>query len=794
MSTLPNENTASSPRRRRPLGRFLRMGLGGLALIGLGSASTAGCLDRPVSPLNPNTSNLFVDQITQTAVDKIDLLFMIDNSASMADKQAVLRDAVPDLVNRLVNPFCVDGAGALAPTQPTAPDADCPSGFEREFRPIKDFHLGVISSSLGDAGAGSVSGCAANTPPEDDQGRLMGTVRSGLAGDNGFLTWGGTGDSGQLINDFQSHVSAAGESGCGYEASLEAWYRFLVDPDPPASLQRQPCNANDANNSCVGKVGTDDALIAQRTEFLRPDSLLAVIMLTDENDCSIQQGGQFWFAADVDAFGYRPTKTCESDPNSSCCYSCAQGQKDGCPAKADECTGAPLGGDSPNLRCWDQKRRSGIDFLYPIDRYVEALSKIQVTVGYNGCDPVKKDNPLYKDLKSEGRPTRDASLVFFAGIVGVPWQDLAATQETCDALGEDACPNADGSLKYLTAPQLTALNRWESILGTPVAGGDSGCEAQDVTVRHQFRNPTDPFMIETAFPRSGTNTFANATLPGDNGLNGRDYDTSNASGEATDLEYACIFDLTENPCDSGACDCESQRDIDSGKPLCTGVGQQNKAKAYPGTRLLSALQGYGDNSIIASICPKTLAGGAVDYGYRPAVTAIIDRLKEALNEKCLPRKLQPDSENPDPNLAAQVPCKIIESVPPEQVANLSCSRAGRADADPAVIKAVKAELTRTGVCGKDTGRSCDEYLYCEILQLTGGELTQCLNEVAPAVTGWCYVDEAQGNPDLIARCPASQRQVLRFFGDQAETPARGATTFIACKGASLEDTSVTALK
>ena len=177
----------------------------------------------------------------------------------------------------------------------------------------------------------------------------------------------------------------------------------------------------------------------------------------------------------------------------------------------------------------------------------------------------------------------------------------------------------------------------------------------------------------------------------------------------------------------------------------------------------------------------------MDFGYRPAVSAIIDRLKEALNEKCLPRKLSPDESQ-------QVPCKIIEAVPPEQTSLGGCGRAGRADAEDLVTKAVKQELTRTGVCGGETERNCDDYTYCEILQLTGDGLTACLNEPAPKVTGWCYVDDAQGNPELVAGCPQSSRQVLRFFGEEAETPAKGATTFIACKGASLEDTAVTALK
>ncbi len=41
-------------------------------------------------------------------VEKVDLLFAIDNSASMGDKQGLLATAVPVLVSRLLNPNCVD--------------------------------------------------------------------------------------------------------------------------------------------------------------------------------------------------------------------------------------------------------------------------------------------------------------------------------------------------------------------------------------------------------------------------------------------------------------------------------------------------------------------------------------------------------------------------------------------------------------------------------------------------------------------------------------------------------------
>src|SRR5580698_9474008 len=43
-------------------------------------------------------------------VNKVDLLFDIDNSASMGDKQAYLEQAVPDLVTRLITPNCISNA------------------------------------------------------------------------------------------------------------------------------------------------------------------------------------------------------------------------------------------------------------------------------------------------------------------------------------------------------------------------------------------------------------------------------------------------------------------------------------------------------------------------------------------------------------------------------------------------------------------------------------------------------------------------------------------------------------
>jgi hypothetical protein len=52
--------------------------------------------------------------------------------------------------------------------------------------------------------------------------------------------------------------------------------------------------------------GLDTTILAQRTAFLRPDSLVAVIMLADENDCSVMDsGGRFRIPASSTLPGLR---------------------------------------------------------------------------------------------------------------------------------------------------------------------------------------------------------------------------------------------------------------------------------------------------------------------------------------------------------------------------------------------------------------------------------------------------------------------------------------------------------
>src|SRR5512145_1337791 len=135
----------ASPFRARRL-----CSLGVLALV---TAATSGCLDRPVAQTNPQTNNVFVKKNVTGGVDKIDILFVIDNSLSMGDKQDVLAAAVPQLLGRLTNPDCVDDPeNPTTAEQRPSPSDPCGGGLQREFAPVKDIHIGVVTSALGDFG------------------------------------------------------------------------------------------------------------------------------------------------------------------------------------------------------------------------------------------------------------------------------------------------------------------------------------------------------------------------------------------------------------------------------------------------------------------------------------------------------------------------------------------------------------------------------------------------------------------------------------------------------------------
>ena len=226
-----------------------------VALLGL--SALVGCAQRDLRPLNPCTINGVSIRVPVTNVDKVDLLFMIDNSGSMEEEQDSLRRKIPRLVTTLASGITSDG---------------------RMFPAVNDLRVGIVSSDMG--AGGNINSCAGPFLGDDGvlnraAGGVAGCVDIG-AGAPPFLGFrDGSGDAASFGAQVAC-IANLGTQGCGFEQQLD-----------PVLKSVTPAGGTFADGSPVlfhdGTRGHGDGA---NEGFLRDDSLLAIIMLTDEDDCS----------------------------------------------------------------------------------------------------------------------------------------------------------------------------------------------------------------------------------------------------------------------------------------------------------------------------------------------------------------------------------------------------------------------------------------------------------------------------------------------------------------------------
>jgi hypothetical protein len=384
-------------------------------------------------------------------------------------------------------------------------------------------------------------------------------------------------------------------------------------------------------------------ILKQRHDFLRPDSLLAVLMLTDEDDAStdsLELGGQGWAFLNYQFPGspvFRPdgksttaprgTSACDASPGSAECTSCGFAAT----CASDDAACVTLRSD-PNcierqgyygptddgfgVRFHDMKRRYGIDPQFPVARYIHGLSSAKVPSRTGEHAPLKPpatppaplrlpyprsylgiddcDNPIFAGMLPSGPGDelchlppgpRSRDLVVFGVITGVPSQLLPSA-----ALGE---------------------SDWTRIVGRdPQRFDDSGKDAH---------------MIQSATPRVGLPglTAADDADP----VHGRERDTR---GEG--LEYACTYALAEPI----ACATPSACDCSPGNPTCgaaAGTSAQLRGTAYPGLRQLEVARALGERAVVGSICAPHAAESAPGdplFAYRSTMIQLGDRMARSL--------------------------------------------------------------------------------------------------------------------------------------------------------------------
>ena len=217
-----------------------------------------GCPDRTIGSVVPVQGKVTTMDIPANPRRQADILFVIDNSGSMKEEQDSLRANFSRFMDILKT---LEGG-------------------------MPDVHIGVATSDMGTSatdGTSLASGAFGCTQHGDD-GVMHGApmVTGKFLVDNGH---GNTNYSGTLEDAF-SAMANVGTAGCGIEQHLGSMARALGNP---------------AN-----------------TGFLRPDAYLAVIVIGDEDDCSLAHDQLFTSSTSPDAVNFMCTKDgieCDDTPN-----------------------------------------------------------------------------------------------------------------------------------------------------------------------------------------------------------------------------------------------------------------------------------------------------------------------------------------------------------------------------------------------------------------------------------------------------------------------------------------------
>jgi len=232
------------------------------------------CFERQLAPVDPCTRTTVGENIRVEGIDSLDLLFLIDSSPTMVEEQAAIRAQIPRLVQILTS-----GDLQAGTTNPGVGVMD--------FQPVASMHLGVITQDgggLGRAGAGICPSQAGDdgllSMPEATSRRVAspGCPATGLPLFLDFQR--GVTDVPTLISQFTCQTEL-GTGGCGFEQDLEMIMKAVADPAyvPPTGpyLSGTPSHGGTGENA----------------GFLRANSVLAVVIVTDEDDGSVSNADIF---------------------------------------------------------------------------------------------------------------------------------------------------------------------------------------------------------------------------------------------------------------------------------------------------------------------------------------------------------------------------------------------------------------------------------------------------------------------------------------------------------------------
>lgn len=208
------------------------------------------------------------------ATRQVDLLFVVDDSGSMAEEQYLLSRTLPILYENL---------------QLVAGD-------------LPDVHVGVVSTDVG-TGPYPITYCQDPTP-----GWLLAPPEAGLAGKPYMIDAPPTAGSCELVRDADGSCTSytCDASACATEDGSDVGLvadpatgcprcrNFAGDPDDVFRVLASPgtfgCGFEQPLEAMYRAL---DGSVPQNAGFLRPGAVLAVMFITDEDDCSASSNELF---------------------------------------------------------------------------------------------------------------------------------------------------------------------------------------------------------------------------------------------------------------------------------------------------------------------------------------------------------------------------------------------------------------------------------------------------------------------------------------------------------------------
>ncbi|MCP4603220.1 MAG: hypothetical protein GY847_22345 [Proteobacteria bacterium] len=252
------------------------------------------CMDRKPGPVCPVPIEVAINKSLVGGFDGVDLLVVVDNSGSMEQEQEILSTGFFTLVNSLVKPI---------------------QGPDWNFPPVVNMRVAVVSTNLGlqygadhstkgfPYGDTVVTSCTDKAKKGDD-GVFQTDMDGIIEVNSGEISCADNGN--QCPSDDWSCadgkcISPSGDKepvNCLELASGKKWAETSENDSNPDLASQLACLGKLGTGGCGMEQQLESSVVAlSRSEtqknFMKESHLLAVLIVSDEEDCSIRDKGLF---------------------------------------------------------------------------------------------------------------------------------------------------------------------------------------------------------------------------------------------------------------------------------------------------------------------------------------------------------------------------------------------------------------------------------------------------------------------------------------------------------------------